>query len=47
MLHYKNLQLYLRLGLRIKLHCVLKLDQLIWLKPYTKKNRRREEWWQK
>ena len=28
-LHYKNLQIYLRLGLKIKkVHCVLEFDQL-------------------
>ena len=35
MLHYKNLQLYLRVGIKItKVHRVLESDQLKWVKPY-------------
>ena len=38
-LHYKNLQLYLRLGLNSKeVHRVLKLEQSKHLKPYIKFN---------
>ena len=34
-LHYRNLKLYLRLGLRIKqIHSILEFKQQTWLKPY-------------
>lgn len=34
-LHYKNFQLYLRIGLKIQnVDCVLEFDHLKWLKPY-------------
>ena len=37
---YKNLKLYLRLGLKLKkLHCVLQLNQSQWLKQYLEFNR--------
>ena len=38
-LHYENLQLYLRLGLKLKkLHRVLELNHSQWLKPYIEFN---------
>lgn len=34
-LHYKNFQLYLRIGLKIQnVDCVLEFDHSKWLKPY-------------
>ena len=34
-LHYENLQLYLREGLKLrKIHSVLEFNQSQWLKPY-------------
>ena len=48
MLHHENLQLYLRLGLKLKnLHSELEFNQSQWLKPYfevntQKKNRSRK-----
>ena len=34
-LHYENLQLYLKLGLKLKkMHRVLEINQSQWLKPY-------------
>ena len=42
-LHYENLQLYLRLGLKLeKKYCVLELNQSHWLKPYIEFNTRKE-----
>ena len=39
MLHYENLRLYLRLGLKLKkIHRVLEFNQSQWLKPYTEFN---------
>ena len=49
MLHYKNLQLYLRLGLKLKkIHWVLEFNQSQWLKPFVefrtqKKNKSRKK----
>ena len=38
-LHYRNLQLYLSLGLRIvKVHKVLQFNQSPWMQPYIEKN---------
>ena len=38
-LHYKNLQLYLRLGLKLKkIHCLVELNQSQLLKPYIEFN---------
>ena len=38
MLHCKNLQLHLRLGLKKKIYHVLQFDESKWLKPYIKFN---------
>ena len=39
MLRYKNLQLYLRLGLKLKkVNCILEFNQSQWLKPYVELN---------
>ena len=41
-LHYENLQLYLRLWLKLKnVHCVLEFNQLQWLKPYVEVNKQK------
>ena len=38
-LPHENLQLYLRLGLKLKkIHSILKFNQPQWLKPYIKFN---------
>ena len=37
-LHYKNLQLYLELVLKLKIHQVLRFNQSQWLKQYVKFN---------
>ena len=39
MLHHENLQLYLRLGLKLKeIHHVLEFNQSLWLKSYIEFN---------
>ena len=40
-LHSKNLQLYLRLVLKIKVYYLLKFDQSNWLRPYIEFNTRK------
>ena len=36
-IHYENLKLYLRLGLKLKkIHCILEFNQAQWLKQYVK-----------
>ena len=43
MLHYENLQLYLRVELKLKkLHRVLEFNELQWLKPYIEFNAKKE-----
>ena len=37
-LYYENLQLYLRLGLKLKKYPVLEFNQSQWLKPYLEFN---------
>ena len=38
-LHYENLLLYLKIGLKLKqIHCALEFNQSEWLKPYAKFN---------
>ena len=38
-IHYKNIQLYLRLGLTLKkIHPILEFNQSQWLKPYVEFN---------
>ena len=38
-IHYRNLQLYLRLGMRLKkVHSVLAFNQEDWMKPYIRLN---------
>ena len=38
-LHYRNLQLYLSLGMKItKVHKVLQFNQCPWMAPYIEKN---------
>ena len=51
-IHYENLQLYIRLRLKLKkkVHTVLEFSHSQWLKPYVehaKKNRSRKKWWQR
>ena len=43
-IHYENLQLYLRLGLKLKkIHLILEFSQSQWLKQYVKMNKKRIE----
>ena len=42
-LHYENMQLYLRLGLKLKIHRVLKFNQSQWIRYYVKFNTKKEE----
>ena len=38
-LRYENLELYLRLGFKLKkMHCALEFNQSQWLKPYIEFN---------
>ena len=37
-INYENLQLYSRLGLKLKIHCVLQINQSQWLKQYIEFN---------
>ena len=52
-LHYENLKLYLRLGLKLKKkHPVLEFNQSQWLKPYIEFNKQKvteaeKKWLQK
>ena len=44
-LHYRNLQLYLSLGLRLtKIHRALRFQQSPWMEPYMRMN---TEFWKK
>ena len=52
-IHYENLQRYLRLALKLrKTYHVLEFNQSQWLTPYLefntqKRNRSRKKWWQR
>ena len=38
-LHYRNLQLYMSLGMRLaKVHPALRFDQSLWMEPYIRMN---------
>ena len=37
-INYENLQLYLRLGLKLKIHGILEFNQSQWLKQYVELN---------
>ena len=37
-INYENFQLYSRLGLKLKIHCVLQINQSQWLKQYIEFN---------
>ena len=44
MFHYENLQLYLRLELKLKkIHCALEFCHSKWLKPYVEFNTHKKE----
>ena len=39
MIYYENLELYSKLGLKLKkVHCILEFNQSQWLKPYIEFN---------
>lgn len=43
-LHYRNLQLYLQLGMKLsKIHRILQFDQSPWLEPYIRFNSERRK----
>ena len=43
MIHYEILKLYLRLGLKLKKHCLLEFNQSQWLKQYGEFNTQKIE----
>ena len=43
-LRYENLELYLRLGFKLKkMHCALEFNQSQWLKPYIEFNTQKKQ----